>query len=81
MKITTRTNLDLCSRDSNLLPKLPAVPSVGHRVHIRDGLQLEVVGVTWYSDKVEVELHIPRGWNLSIREWSDRYEKRLQEGL
>ena len=81
MQITLRTNLDLKPGDQSLLSKLgeswsdhrfASVPRVGDKVHIRFGLVFRVASVTWYIDKVEVEVNLLDG--IMPSEWHKRYE-------
>ena len=55
-----------------LIVRIGSVPRVDDRVHIRFGLSFRVASVTWYSDKVEVEVNLIDG--VMPSDWHKRYE-------
>ena len=71
-------------------PNFPVVPRVGERIRFDlsrhaerlrgHTFDLEVCGVTYLADgsTALVELHMPRVPAMSIREWEERFQRRLR---
>ncbi len=76
--ITLRTNLDYITTptyNSSILPPIGArvVCNVWHSEEGSKNVSLEVCGHTFVGGRWEVELHIPKNFSGSIREWYKTY--------
>lgn len=74
MRIIFRTNLDVQEQWPEWEHDCP-LPTKGDFVRSKRGLTLEVCNRYFSQGEVEIELHIPRHLDQSIREFEEWYEQ------
>ena len=91
MKVHCQTNLDLYNEEWPI--DLPCIPRVGDYIVSRTehadmfSLKLEVVSVTWVYHRLwhewqtTIELHIPKSYKLSIKQFYEWYAPKVGKSV